>query len=158
MVVFWDTALDVVLFVHDAHAPNNLPGNAIAASTPEKEICRRRDHKRRVRGTAGQAAAGCKCEVGVSPWIQPATVQKKSRNHNVYRQDFVGRGSAQHGGRSVRQQPHHVVDNHQVLGGRNDANYDRRVFCRNHRRAMNVVTRRVEPDAQRAQSCTDLRP
>jgi hypothetical protein len=45
LVVFLDTALDVVLFLHDADEADYLSGNAIAFAGPEKEICRRGDHK-----------------------------------------------------------------------------------------------------------------
>jgi hypothetical protein len=45
LVVFLDPALDVVLFLHDAGEADYLPGNAIAFAGPEKEICRRGDHK-----------------------------------------------------------------------------------------------------------------
>jgi hypothetical protein len=61
----------------------------------------------------------------MSPWIRATTVKRNPGIVAFAGQDSVGRGSAQHGGRSLRQQPHHVVDNHQVLGGRNDAHYDR---------------------------------
>jgi hypothetical protein len=69
-----DILLDDLLVIHDADAPIHLPGNAIAPATPEKEICRQRDHKLGARGTAGQVPAECKWEVGKSPRIQPATV------------------------------------------------------------------------------------
>jgi hypothetical protein len=72
LVDFLDILLDALLVIHDADAPIHLPRDAIALATPEKEICRRRDHKRGVRGTAGQAPAGCECEVVLSPGIQPA--------------------------------------------------------------------------------------
>jgi hypothetical protein len=41
-----DILLDVLLVIHDADAPIHLPGNAIAPATPQKKICRWRDHKR----------------------------------------------------------------------------------------------------------------
>jgi hypothetical protein len=63
--------LDGVLFVHDAHAPNYLLGNAIAPTAP----------------------VGCKCEVGVSPLIQPPTVKRNPGIVAFIGQDSVGRGS-----------------------------------------------------------------
>lgn len=66
LVDLLDILLDALLVIHDADAPIHLPGNAITLAAPEKEICRRRDHKRGVRGTAGQAPAGCECEIGIS--------------------------------------------------------------------------------------------
>ena len=48
-VEFLDNPLDGVPFLHDARAPNYLPRIPIATAAPEKEICCRRDHKRRVR-------------------------------------------------------------------------------------------------------------
>jgi hypothetical protein len=45
-MVFLDTALDGVLFLPDAGEADYLSGNAITVAAPEKEICRRRDHKR----------------------------------------------------------------------------------------------------------------
>jgi hypothetical protein len=44
LVVFLDPSLCLVLFLHDAHEPVYLPGNAIASATAEKEICRWGDH------------------------------------------------------------------------------------------------------------------
>ena len=49
-----------------------------------------------------------------------------------------------------------MAGDHQVLFRRNDAHSDRRVFCRNYPRALDVITRGVKYDAQRAQSCADL--
>jgi hypothetical protein len=77
LVVFLDPSLDGVLFVHDADAPNYLSGNAIAPAAPQKEICRRRDHKRGIRRAADQTHARCKFEIGISTWIQPTTIHSE---------------------------------------------------------------------------------
>ena len=70
LVVFLDTALGRVPFRHDAHAPGYLSGYAIASATAAKEICCWRDHERGARRTADQTTAGCKGEVGTTPWVQ----------------------------------------------------------------------------------------
>ena len=51
-------AVDDLLLVLDAHPSIHLPGTPVAPAAPEKEICRGRDYKRGVRGTAGEALAG----------------------------------------------------------------------------------------------------
>lgn len=61
-----DPPLDDLLFVHNAPAANYLPGNAITVPTPEKEMCRRREHKRGVRRMTAYAHAECKYEVEMS--------------------------------------------------------------------------------------------
>ena len=53
-----DSPLDHLLFLYDAGETNHLSANAISSATPAKEICRRRDLKRRIRGTAAQTPAG----------------------------------------------------------------------------------------------------
>ena len=77
LVVFLDTALDVVLFFHDAGEADYLPGNAIAFGGLEKEICRRGDHKRGIRRTADQTPAGCQYEIRISTWTREAKVQSE---------------------------------------------------------------------------------
>jgi hypothetical protein len=66
LVDFLDLPLDLILFLYDASEADYLPANAIAAATPTKEICRRGDHSRGIRRAAGQIAAGCEYEIGIS--------------------------------------------------------------------------------------------
>jgi len=79
-VDFLGIFLDALPVIHDADAPIHLPGNAISPAAPQKEICRRRDHKRGVRGTAGQAPARCECEIAMFPLDPAATDERKSVN------------------------------------------------------------------------------
>ena len=59
LVVFLDSSLGLVLFLHDTGETDRLPANAIASAAPAKEICSRGDHKRGIRRTADQTCAGC---------------------------------------------------------------------------------------------------
>ena len=53
-------------------------------------------------------------------------------------------------------QPHHVIHDHQVFGGRNHAHRDRRIFGGDHRCAADVVALGIEHDAERAEARADL--
>ena len=70
LVVFLGVPLDDVLFLHDADEEVYLPANAIAFAATAKARCRRGDHKRGIRRTADQTAAGCEYEIEIFTWPQ----------------------------------------------------------------------------------------
>jgi hypothetical protein len=76
LVVFLGLPLGIVFLFYDADATHYLPAIAVASASPAKEICRRRDHQRRIRGKACEAPAGCKHEIASSTWVLQARTCK----------------------------------------------------------------------------------
>jgi hypothetical protein len=69
VVGFLDPPLVLVPFLHDASEADFRPAKAIGSAAPAKEICRRRNHKRGIRGTVGQAPAGWEFEIEIFNFV-----------------------------------------------------------------------------------------
>jgi hypothetical protein len=82
LVVILGVPLDDVFFLPDADEAINLPANVVAFAAPAKEKCLRGDHKRGIRRTADQTAAGCEYGIGIFPWTKtgfyPLTSRRRS--------------------------------------------------------------------------------